>query len=238
MEAISEARRVRVRRALDANDIFGGLPEADLDDLIGHGITASYAAGTTIFRSEDPGESMMIVLAGRVKISNVSADGKEAILNFIDPGQVLGEIALLDGQPRTADAAALQASELFVLRRRDFLPFLEARPELARKVIELLCAKLRHTTRMVEDLMLLGMGARMARAILHLAEEHGKRRGAAIRLDVKLSQRDLGAYVGLSREHVNRQLKVWRELNIVAIQDGHLVILDEAGLRAVADERA
>ena len=136
----------------------------------------------------------------------------------------------------TADATALQPTELFVLRRREFLPFLESRPLLAIKVIEVLCAKLRHTTRMVEDLMLLGMGARMARALLRLAEEHGKRRGPTVRLDLKLSQRDLGSYVGLSRENVNRQFKVWRELGILAIHDGHIVILDEAALRCVADE--
>lgn len=237
MEAIHESKRLRVRRALDANDIFGGLPEADQDDLIGHGFTTTFAANETIFRSEDPGESMMVVLSGRVKISNVSAEGKEAILNFIDPGQVFGEIALLDGRPRTADATALEPTELFVLRRRELLPFLDARPRLAIKVIEMLCAKLRHTTHMVEDLMLLGMGARLARSLLRLAEEHGKRRGGAIRLDLKLSQRDLGSYIGLSREHVNRQLKVWRELGMVTIQEGYILILDEAALRVVADER-
>ena len=237
MAAMSESKLLGVRRALDDNDLFGALPEADLHELIGRGSTATYRVNETIFHSEDPGDSMMVVLAGRVKISNVSAEGKEAILNFIDPGQVFGEIALLDGRPRTADATAIKPSELFVLRRNELLPFLEARPKLAIRVIEVVCAKLRHTTRMVEDTMLLNMGARIARALLRLSEEHGKRRGSTVRLDLKLSQRDLGSYVGLARENVNRQLKVWRELGIVTIQEGYFMILDEAALRRFADER-
>lgn len=237
MAGMGESKLAGVRRALDDNDLFGALPEPDLEELIARGSTAAYRAGEIIFQSEDAGESMMVVLAGRVKISNVSADGKEAILNFIDPGQVFGEIALLDGQPRTADATAIKPSELFVLRRPQLLPFLEARPRLAVRVIEALCAKLRHTTRMVEDTMLLNRDARIARALLRLAEEHGRRHGGAIRLDLKLSQRDLGSYVGFARENVNRQLKVWRELGIVTVQEGHVVILDEPGLRRFANER-
>lgn len=237
MGAISESKLLGVRRALDDNDLFGALPEEDLNSLIAHGTTANFRAGEIIFRSDDPGESMMVVLSGRVKISTVSLDGREAILNFIDPGQVFGEVALLDGRPRTADATALQPTELFVLRRRELLPFLEARPALAIRVIEVLCAKLRHATRMVEDTMLLGSGARIARALLRLTEEHGKRRGPTIRLDLKLSQRDLGSYIGLARENVNRQLKLWRELGIVTIHDGYIMILDEAALRRVADEQ-
>lgn len=232
---MNEQKLEDVRRALDDNDVFGGLPEEDLRALIAYGVTAHYAAGKTIFQKDDPGESMMVVLAGQVKISNYSADGKEAVLNFIEPGQVFGEIALLDGKPRTADAAAMEPTELFVLRRRELLPFLEARPHAAIRLIEVLCAKLRHTTQMVEDVMLLNMEPRIARALLRLAEEHGRKRGGTIRLDLKISQRELGGYVGLARENINRQLKLWREQNLVRIEDGHIAILDEAGLRRVAE---
>lgn len=224
-----------VRRALDDNDVFGALPETDLQGLIAYGTTSSFRGGETIFQKDDPGDSMMIVLAGRVKISNYSADGKEAVLNFIEPGQVFGEIALLDGRPRTADAAAMEATELFVLRRRELLPFLEQRPQVAIRLIEVLCTKLRNTTRMVEDVMFLNMGPRIARGLLRLAEDYGRRRGSAIRLDLKLNQRELGGYVGLARENINRQLKIWREEGLVTIEDGHITILDEEGLRRAAE---
>lgn len=233
---MGQGRLDEVRRALEANDVFGELSQDELEALLAYGATMRFRAGETIFQRGNPGESMMVVLSGRVKISNYSADGKEAVLNFIEPGGVFGEIALLDGKSRTADAAAMAPSELFVLRRRDLLPFLEARPQVAIRLIEVLCAKLRHATSMVEDIMLLNMGPRIARALLRLAEEHGRKRGGAIRLDLKLSQRELGAYVGLARENINRQLKLWREKGLIAIEAGGITILDEEGLRRAAEE--
>ena len=233
---MGQNRQEDVRRALARNAIFGALPAQDLQHLIAYGVTARFGSRQTIFHRGDPGDGMMVVLAGRVKISNCSADGKEAVLNFIDPGQVFGEIALLDGKPRTADATSMEATELFVLRRRELLPFLESRPEVAIRLIEVLCGKLRHTTLMVEDVMVLNLGPRIARALLRLAEEHGRRHGNAIRLDMRLRQRELGGYVGLSREITNRQLKAWREEGLIAVDGGHITVLDEAGLQRIAGE--
>jgi CRP-like cAMP-binding protein len=225
-----------VRRALARNAVFGALPEPDLQRLIAYGVTARFAGQQTIFHRGDDGDSMMVALTGRVKISNYSAEGKEAVLNFIEPGQVFGEIALLDGRPRTADATAMEPTELFVMRRRELLPFLQAHPQVAIRLIEILCAKLRHTTEMVEDMMFLNLGPRIARALLRLAEEHGCKRGSSIRLDMKLRQRELAGYVGLSREITNRQLMAWREEGLIAVDGGHITILDEAGLRRVSGE--
>ena len=234
---MSNDRGSVVQEALDANDIFGGLAPELLGELIGHGVTRRWKAGETIFRHDDPGESMMVVLEGRVKISTMTLDGKEVVLNFIDEGEVLGEIALLDGKPRTAAATAMEACELFELRRRDLLPFLERHPEVAIRLIEAVCGKLRHTTKMVEDLMFLNMGPRVARGLLRLAEEYGRRKGTAIRLDLKISQRDLGGYVGLARENINRQLKNLKDQGLVSLEGGQITILDEEGLQAVADSQ-
>ena len=174
-----------VRRALEQTEVFGALPERDLRELIAHGTTTCFGARETIFQKGDPGPSMMVVLAGRVKVSNYSADGKEAVLNFFEPDQVFGEIALLDGKPRTTDATAMVPTELFVLRRPDILPLLASHPQLALRLIEVLCDKLRHTTRMVEDDRLLEPPARIARALLHLADEFGRRCGGAVRLQIQ-----------------------------------------------------
>jgi CRP-like cAMP-binding protein len=227
----------RVRRALDDNDVFGALPETDLVRLIAYGSTRRYATGETIFQRGEAGECMMIVLSGRVKIANYSADGKEAVLNFIEPGQVFGEIALLDGRARTADAIAIEPTELFELYRRELLPFLEDHPGAAIRLIEVLCEKLRHTTRIVEDIMFLNMAPRIARGLLRLAEEHGRRRGGRTRIDFKLSQRDLGGYVGLARENINRQLRAWRSQGHVTVEEGYITILDEQALRRIAEDR-
>ena len=98
-----------MHRALEQTEIFGALPERDLQELIARGTTVRFGARETIFQKGDPGSSMMVVLTGRVKITNCSADGKEAVLNFLEPNQVFGEISLLDGRPRTASCAIVRA---------------------------------------------------------------------------------------------------------------------------------
>ena len=118
----------------------------------------------------------------------------------------------------------------------DILPLLQAQPQLAVRLIEALCAKLRHTTRMVEDDRLLEPAARFAHALLHLADEFGRKCGGAIRLQIRLSQRDLGGYVGLSRELTNRQLGIWRRCALIRDDGGYITILDETELRRIAGE--
>lgn len=232
---ISEGHLAQVRRALDANAVFGVLEPAYLDALVTYGTTARYDAGATIFHKEDAGDSMMVVISGRVKISNYLADGKEAILNFIEPGEVFGEIALLDGRPRSADAAATDPCELFVLRRRELAPFLSAHPEVTVQLIEVLCERLRRATTMVEEIMFLNTAPRIAKALLRLAEEHGKRRKGGVSLEMKISQRDLGGHVGLSRESVNRQLQAWRKAGLVTVENGLIMILQPQRLEMLAE---
>src|SRR3712207_4797382 len=100
---------IDVAEALSESEIFGALLEEELAELVRLGTRARYPAGRIIFEKEDPGESLMIVLSGRIKIRSLSADGREIVLNFIEPGQAFGEIALLDGRPRTAGAVTLEA---------------------------------------------------------------------------------------------------------------------------------
>ena len=131
----------------------------------------------------------------------------------------------------------MEPTELFVLRRPDILPLLASHPQLALRLIEVLCGKLRHTTRMVEDDRLLEPPARIARALLHLADEFGRRCGGAVRLQIRLRQRDLGCYVGLSRELTNRQLGIWRHQGFIRDDGGCITILEEARLRQIAHPR-
>ena len=104
------------------------LPGDDLDKLASYAKAVRYPAHHVVFRKGDPGDGMMAVVSGRIKIRSYSADGKELVLNVIRPGELFGEIALLDAKPRTADAVTMEACELLVLERRDFLPFLADRP--------------------------------------------------------------------------------------------------------------
>jgi CRP/FNR family transcriptional regulator, cyclic AMP receptor protein len=142
---------------------------------------------------------------------------------------------VLDGGERTADAQALNDVEAFVLQRRDLLPALLAEPESLLEVVTILCAKLRATSEQVED-NTLDMTRRMARGLLRLMRQHGKRSAKGTKLSVTPSQRDLGLFTGLSRENVSRQISVLRQAGLVAVENNDIMILDEDRLSDVAEE--
>ena len=141
----------------------------------------------------------MVVLTGRIKIFNVTADAREVVLNFLSVGDINGEIAALDGKERTADAVAMEACEVFVAHARELLPVLAANPAALFEIVQLLCEKLRAASAIIED-NTLEMRGRTARGLLRLARQHGRTSKSGIRLQLVLSQRELGGYLGLSRE--------------------------------------
>ena len=218
------------RQALAGHFLFRHLSAADLEGLLAHTRVQRHKAGAVIFRQGDPGQGLLAVLSGRVKITSPSASGKEIVLNMINPGEVFGEIALLDGKPRSADAVAIDPCELLVIDRRDFVPFLEARPALCIRLLGVLCERLRRTSEQVQDLLFLDLRARLAKTLLKLAEAHGQTAPAGREISLKLSQRELGNLIGRSRESVNKQLREWQEANLIRFHAGRMVIRDPAAL--------
>src|SRR6266403_6278891 len=136
-------------------------PEA-LDQLCRYAKHSSLKRGATIVSKGDPGNSLVVVVSGTVKISISSPDGRSAILNLIGAGEIFGEVALLDGRARTADATANTNCEIYVIDRRDFIPFVKSQPALAMKLIELLCTRLRWTSDQVEEVILQNLPGRLA----------------------------------------------------------------------------
>jgi CRP-like cAMP-binding protein len=166
-----------------------------------------------------------------VKISAPSAEGKGAVFNLITDGAIFGEIAVLDGLPRTADATALTDCELMVIERRDFIALMRRRADFAITLIEVLCRRLRHTTEQLEDLMFLDLPGRLAKALLHAAEDagsvpDGKR--------IMLTQQSLSEMIGVSRESVNKQLRMWSKQKLILLQRGSVVIRAPSALAAIA----
>ena len=160
------------RRALLAQHfLLAQLDEAALDTLLAVASERRFTNGQVIFQKGDPGTSMMAVLSGRVRISAYSEDGREIILNMVDPGQLFGEIALLDGKERSADATAMGKTELLILDRRDFLPFLERNPKIAVQLIEVLCDRVRRTSEMVESIAFLDFRGKAGELLLQMAEK-------------------------------------------------------------------
>ena len=226
----------RVRPFLRNNTFFGSLPDSALDVLIRKGHGKRFAKGDVIFRRGDPGDSLMVVLSGRLKITNVTVDAKEIVLNFIGAGDINGEIAALDGRERTADVVGLEAGEMFVVHARELVPMLVAHPAALLEIVQILCERLRSTSAIIED-NTLEMRTRMAKGLRRLAHQHGRKSPNGIYLDLTLSQRELGAYLSLSRENVSRQLGWLREVKTIDVVGAHIIITDAGELEAIAEGR-
>lgn len=220
-------RRQIVRRSA----LFARLPDDEIDKMFEHAVIRRYAANAQILSKGDPGSSMMAVLRGRVVIKAPSSDGKEVILNIINEGEIFGEIALLDGKERTADAAAMTDCELLVITCRSLLPLLE-RPDMMRELINVLCERLRRTSEQVEDVLFLDVAARIAKTLLRFAEADDAPQPSA-RIVLGLSQREIGNLIGASREKVNRRLQAWRRAGIITVDKGTIFIRDAAALRSL-----
>lgn len=215
---------------LAAHPLFGALDLDAIERLACYARFKSVPAGTIVFQRGDPGESIFAVCSGIVKISNRSADGRDAVLNLIHPGDIFGEIALLDGEPRTADAQAVTDCELMVIERRDFVPLVARQPGLALKLIAMLCARIRRTSEQVEDVMFLPLPGRLAKTLLWLAGN------SASRERISITQREIGQIIGMTRESTNKQLRAFEERNWIRLERGGIVILDSEPLAALAAE--
>jgi CRP/FNR family transcriptional regulator, cyclic AMP receptor protein len=225
------------RAALLTSPLFQAMRPAELDDILKFASERRCRRGQTILQRGDEGSSLMAVLRGRVRISFVSSEGKEVTLNVIKPGEIFGEMALLDGLPRSADATAIEDTLLLVVERRNFLPFLRQNDDLYLRLLAVLCDRLRQTSMALEDLALFDLPVRLARILLKLAKDYGRPGSTGTRIDLKLSQRDLSNLVASSRESVNKQLRLWRESGAVNIEDGFIVLRHSDELERLTDAR-
>ena len=220
------------QRLLGACSLFSGLSSEERRLLVGRAKLRTFAVGQPIFSIGSPGNSMMAVLSGSIRISIPAASGKEIVLAILQSGQVFGEIAVLDGKERTADAKAMTACHLAVLERADVLALLERHPSAWLKVVEVLCERLRRTDQQISELALLQLPVRLAKTLLRLAEDAA---GTSPRgVEIQLSQRELGNFVGATRESVNKCLGEWQRTGILRIEENVIVLTDRAALEALA----
>ncbi len=154
--------------------LLGKLSEDEIERLVTYSRVEHYPAGEQLFEKGSLGSCMMLVLRGSVRTSSISIDGKEIVFRIMQAGEVVGEIAALDGGNRSGDAFAMTDCELLVLQRRDFIPLLEKRPDICLTLINILCDRLRKTSEQVEDLLFRHAEARIAKALLQLSERFGR----------------------------------------------------------------
>lgn len=214
------------RKIFERHFLFGKLSASEIDELIRYSHIERYRAGREIFAKGSPGQSLMAVLRGSVKISSLSDSGKEIVFTIFNAGEIFGEIATLDGDERSADAIALTDCELLVLNRRDLLPVLENRADLCMILLKVLCRKLRLTTEQVEDVIFRDLESRVAKALVQLAESVGLRGIHRPSVELHLSQRELGNMAGGSRESVNKHLQIWHRQGFIDLSKSSIMILD------------
>lgn len=196
---------------------------------------ATFAAGQTIFSAGQSGTDLILIDAGRVEISVTSLTGRKSVLAYMGPGEVLGDIAALDGGERSADAVAANAVSGLVLSRENVMNFILSRPELAKAVIIELCRKVRNASDMFMTQSIVEGEPRLARGLLRLFEKWGTQAddGTAI-LAERFSQQDIGEFSGLARENVNRQIKAWVDEGILRYDGRRLILLDSDALSDLA----
>ncbi len=221
---MAEDERDIRRKALLSSSLFQAMRPEELDGILRLATERRFRRGQTIFQKDDPGSYMMAVLSGRVRIGAISLEDKEITLNMIDAGEVFGEIALLDGKPRSADATAIEDSHLLVIERRHFVPYLEGDKDLALRLLAVLCERLRQTSETLGDFVMFDLPARLGRTLIKLADDYGRPLGQGIRIGIKLSQNDLSRLVASSRESVNKQMRAWEDEGLVVKEGGLLVL--------------
>lgn len=203
---------------LRQHELFRELDKESCDQIAAYAKIREFKEDATIFSKGDPGFCLFAVVRGKVLVTTSSSEGKSAVLNQFGPGDIFGEIALLDGRPRTGDATALADCCLLALERRDFIPILKKKPEIAIKLLEILSGRLRRTTEQVEELMFMDLRGRLAKTLLRLTEGAGNK-------SAELSQTELSQRVGMSREMINRQLQVWVREGVIELARRRLTVL-------------
>ena len=203
----------------------------ELDELLSRASVHNMRAGETILAQGEDGDTLVILLAGVARVSMVSANGREIILDYAEAGWVLGEIALLDGGARTASATAVSAGRLLRLTRAACEACIERHPRMAIRMMGGMARRLRQANDTIEGDRAFSSGQRLARCLMRL--HSGGAQGERLRHD--LSQSDLGNFVGISREHVNRQLSAWADVGVIELNHGRITIVDAGYLREAAE---
>lgn len=221
--------------ALAAIPFFAGLDRDALERLNGSMRSRRFRRGEVIFHLGDPGDALFVIISGDVKISLPSETGEEAILATLGSGAVFGELALLDGAPRSASATALTATETVVLPRDRFRELIATEAGVRDALLASIAGELRRLTTHVEELHFLDITGRLAARLVRLAQDGGTRTtDGGIRLRKNLTQGDLAAMVGCTRQSVNKLLGQFTDDGLIRLEREGIVVTDMDGLTAAS----
>lgn len=216
--------------------LFADLSDAELDAVAALARPRSYGAKQVVVRQGDPTDKLFLIVSGHLKAVTSDPDGRDTALSIMGPGEVCGEVSLLDGGDRSASMITLDPCELLSIDGGRFFGFLESTPAVATKLLRVLAKRLRNLTERSEDIAFLRVGGRLARRIVRLADEYGEvLADGSVRVAFRLSQQEIGDLVGATRESANKQLKAWEQEGLLSQEHGHLVIHDMDRLRHMSD---
>lgn len=210
--------------------LFEGLSGEDLTRIAELLHRKVFRAGTLLMTAEQPGEAIYVILAGSLKVYLVREDGNEVILAILGPGQTVGEMSLLDSAGRSANAMTMESTTLLWMARAAFRRCLQTAPALSYNLLRLLCQRLRTVNEQILALTSLDVAGRVARQILALADQYGQADGAGgVYIPLRLTQGDLAAIVGTSREGVNRVMVRLKERAILSVSAKHHITIHQRG---------
>ncbi len=232
---MSLEERADIRAVLAKHFLLRHLEDEELRQLLRFAKLRHARTGEILFQKGDPGDGLLAILKGRIRISTLSVEGKEVVLNILGAGELFGEVALIDGKDRSADASVMEDAELVVIDARDFTPFLQARPDLATRLLVVLCNRFRWVSDLYEDAVFRHLPARLAKHLLRLGENFGTETDDGVRIGLKLSQQDLGNLMGTTRESVNKQMRTWIADGLIKVDHGYITIHDRDSLEIFAD---
>lgn len=232
MATDDETAQGEKERLLGGSFLFKALDAEARRELASYAQMRQYRAGAPIFHTGDPGNSLMAIAAGTVRISLLTPTAREVVLAELTAGDVFGEVALLDGGERSAAATAITNCSLVVLDRRFVVRQLESQPKLAIRLVELLCARLRRSDERMLELSFLDLPSRLARTLIRATTPPAGSDARPV-AKLSLSQTVLANMVGSSRENVNRCLRGWQKSGIIDLRGGWLVIVDRSALQAL-----
>jgi CRP-like cAMP-binding protein len=210
--------------------VFQALAEEERQSLVARMRQRTFKSREPIFHIGAPGQSMLLILKGFVRVSLPGPKGKVVILADVGAGELIGEVALLDGKERSADAAALTNCTVAVLERRDVVAFLEKRPDICVKLLELMCARLRKSDERMSEIAFFELPARLAKVLL---DRSSRLPGGIAKLS--LSQGELASMINASRENVNRCLRDWHRRGIVSIDERWISVLQPDTLISIVN---
>lgn len=212
------------------------LPAEALDAMLHIATQRRFDASDTVIERGTLGETMYFILAGGVKVSMLSRDGKEVTFDVLTAGDFFGEMSLFDGKPRTGTVTTLVPTRVAILDKAAFLSVLARHPTVAVELVRALTGRLRMMDGFVADVLFLDAQARLAKRVVALAGMFGcVGADGETRFDLKMSQQEFANLVGITRESVNKQFRNWERQGVIGIADGFLVLRDSAWLAALAE---